>query len=45
MSNQLLTEIERIKNVMGVTETKEESKRQMNVNLRKIVETLQFLKL
>lgn len=45
MSSQLLTEIERIKNVMGVKEAKEESKRQMNINLRKIVETLSFLKL
>ena len=42
----LMSEIERIKNVMGViVEDKGETSRQMNINLRKIVETLKFLKL
>jgi len=43
---ELMSEIERIKNVMGViVEDKGETSRQMNINLRKIVETLKFLKL
>jgi len=42
---KLLSEIDRIKSVMGVLKEEEESKLQMNVNLKKIVDTLTFLKL
>ena len=43
---ELLSEIQRIKNVMGVIkENENESSLQMNRNLGKFVETLNFLKL
>lgn len=42
---KLLSEIERIKAVMGVINEEEESGLQMNVNLKKIVHTLTLLKL
>lgn len=43
---ELLSEIQRIKDVMGVIkENEDESSLQMNRNLRKFVETLNFLKL
>lgn len=45
MSNKLLGELDRIKSVMGINESKEDSGKKMNVNLKKIVEALTFLKL
>jgi len=41
----LLNELDRIKNVMGINEVKGESSKQMNINLKKIVNALMFLKL
>jgi len=43
---KLLSEIERIQSVMGIiTETDKESNKQMNINLRKTVDILKYLKL
>ena len=41
----LLNEIGRIKSVMGLVNEQDESKNQMNVNLKKVVEILNFLKI
>ncbi len=44
--NKLLLELERIKDVMNLKEdSSEESSKQMNVNLKNIVETLKYLKI
>lgn len=45
MNKILLNELDRIKNVMGINEVKGESSKQMNINLKKIVNALMFLKL
>jgi len=37
--------ITRIKSVMGLVNEQDESKEQMNVNLKKVVEILNFLKI
>jgi hypothetical protein len=37
--------INRIKNVMGLVKEQDESKNQMNINLKKVVEILTFLKI
>ena len=43
---KLLSEIARIQSVMGIiTETDKESNKQMNINLRKTVDILKYLKL
>ena len=41
----LLNEIGRIKSVMGLVNEQYESKDQMNINLKKVVEILNFLKI
>lgn len=42
---ELLNEIDKIKNVMGILKENEDLPKAMNVNLKKFVSTLQFLKL
>jgi polyphosphate kinase 2 len=42
---KLLSEIERIQSVMGIIKEDEETKKQMNINLRKTVDILRYLKL
>ena len=42
---KLLSEIERIQSVMGIIKEDEETKKQMNINLRQTVDILRYLKL
>jgi hypothetical protein len=42
---KLLSEIERIQSVMGIITETEETKKQMNINLRQTVDILRYLKL